>query len=93
MSAMLYLRGKDCSRCVDVVWKCRVFGYGRLNVLILSNRFVHISEQGSRVSPGKHRETVGIGFHFEALPVGKQFETVGRTITETDIVGSVNDPA
>ena len=35
-------------------------------------------------------ETVGIGFYFEDLPVGRQFQTVGRTITETDIVGFVN---
>jgi acyl dehydratase len=30
-------------------------------------------------------ETVGIGFYFEDLPVGRQFQTVGRTVTETDI--------
>ena len=35
-------------------------------------------------------ETVGIGFYFEDLPVGRQFQTVGRTVTETDIVGFVN---
>jgi acyl dehydratase len=35
-------------------------------------------------------ETVGIGFYFEDLPVGRQFQTVGRTITETDIVGFIN---
>jgi acyl dehydratase len=35
-------------------------------------------------------ETVGIGIHFEDLPVGRQFKTVGRTITETDIVNFVN---
>ena len=35
-------------------------------------------------------ETVGIGLHFEDLPVGRQFKTVGRTITETDIVNFVN---
>lgn len=35
-------------------------------------------------------ETVGIGFHFEDLPVGRQFKTIGRTVTETDIVGFVN---
>ena len=35
-------------------------------------------------------ETVGIGMHFEDLPLGRQFKTVGRTITETDIVNFVN---
>jgi len=35
-------------------------------------------------------ETVGIGMHFEDLPVGRQFKTVGRTITETDIINFVN---
>jgi acyl dehydratase len=35
-------------------------------------------------------ETVGIGMHFEDLPVGRQFKTVGRTITEADIVAFVN---
>jgi acyl dehydratase len=31
-------------------------------------------------------ETLGIGLHFEDLPVGRQFRTVGRTVTEADIV-------
>jgi acyl dehydratase len=35
-------------------------------------------------------ETVGIGIHFEDLPLGRQFKTVGRTITETDIVLFIN---
>jgi acyl dehydratase len=35
-------------------------------------------------------ETVGIGFYFEDLPVGRQFQTVGRSVTETDIVGFIN---
>jgi acyl dehydratase len=35
-------------------------------------------------------ETVGIGFYFEDLPLGRQFQTVGRTVTETDVVGFVN---
>lgn len=35
-------------------------------------------------------ETVGLGLHFEDLPVGRQFRTVGRTITEVDIVNFVN---
>lgn len=33
---------------------------------------------------------VGLGLHFEDLPVGRQFRTVGRTITEADIVNFVN---
>ena len=35
-------------------------------------------------------ETVGLGFHFEELPVGRTFRTVGRTVTEADIVNFVN---
>lgn len=35
-------------------------------------------------------ETVGIGFYFEDLPVGRQFKTIGRTITEADIVNFIN---
>jgi acyl dehydratase len=35
-------------------------------------------------------ETVGIGYHLEDLPPGRQFRTVGRTVTEPDIVGFVN---
>lgn len=35
-------------------------------------------------------ETVGLGFHFEELPVGRQFRTVGRTVTEADIVNFIN---
>src|SRR5215213_3819603 len=35
-------------------------------------------------------ETVGLGFHFEDLPVGRRFRTVGRTITEPDIVNFIN---
>ncbi len=35
-------------------------------------------------------ETVGLGLHFEQLPVGRQFRTIGRTITEPDIVNFVN---
>lgn len=33
---------------------------------------------------------VGLGLHFEDLPVGKQFRTVGRTVTEADIVNFIN---
>src|SRR5712691_4461115 len=35
-------------------------------------------------------ETVGIGLYFEDLPVGKQFRTIGRTVTEADITAFVN---
>jgi acyl dehydratase len=35
-------------------------------------------------------ETLGLGFHFEDLPVGRKFKTIGRTITEVDIVNYVN---
>lgn len=35
-------------------------------------------------------ETVGIGFYFEDLPLGRQFQTIGRTVTEADIVGFIN---
>ena len=35
-------------------------------------------------------ETVGLGFFYEDLPLGKQFRTIGRTITEADITGFVN---
>ena len=35
-------------------------------------------------------ETVGLGFCLEDLTVGRQFQTVGRTITETDVVNFIN---
>ncbi|MFA7270777.1 MAG: MaoC family dehydratase N-terminal domain-containing protein [Sterolibacterium sp.] len=35
-------------------------------------------------------ETLGLGLYFEDLPVGRQFKTVGRTITEIDIVTFIN---
>lgn len=35
-------------------------------------------------------ETVGLGFFFEDLPVGRKFKTVGRTVTEADITNFVN---
>ena len=35
-------------------------------------------------------ETVGLGRYFEDMTVGTQFKTIGRTITETDIVNFVN---
>jgi len=35
-------------------------------------------------------ETVGLGFYFEDLPVGRRYKTIGRTITEADITNFVN---
>ena len=35
-------------------------------------------------------ETVGLGFCFEDLPIGRQFKTIGRTVTEADIGNFVN---
>jgi len=39
---------------------------------------------------GETLETLGLGCYFEDLPLGRRFQTVGRTITETDIVLFVN---
>ena len=35
-------------------------------------------------------ETVGLGLYFEDLPVGRKFQTIGRTVTEADITQFVN---
>src|SRR2546423_6995937 len=35
-------------------------------------------------------ETVGLGFYFGDLPVGRQFKTIRRTVTEADITNFVN---
>ena len=35
-------------------------------------------------------DIVGLGLFYEDLPLGRKFMTVGRTITETDIVNFVN---
>lgn len=35
-------------------------------------------------------ETIGTGFTWEELPVGRQFKTYGRTITEADIVNFIS---
>lgn len=35
-------------------------------------------------------EVVGIGFSYEDHTVGRQFRTIGRTITEADIVNFIN---
>ncbi len=41
-----------------------------------------MAQNGSRLA--------GVGFHFEDLPVGFRFHTVGRTVTETDITNFVS---
>jgi acyl dehydratase len=35
-------------------------------------------------------EIVGLGLFFEDLPLGKTFQTIGRTVTEADIVNFIN---
>ena len=35
-------------------------------------------------------EMLGLGLYFEDLPVGKQYRTIGRTVTETDIINFLN---
>ena len=35
-------------------------------------------------------ETVGLGFYWNDLEVGRRFKTVGRTVTEADITNFVN---
>ena len=35
-------------------------------------------------------ETVGLGLHWEELPVGRRFKTVGRTVTEADLVNFIS---
>lgn len=35
-------------------------------------------------------ETVGLGFFFEDLPLGRRFRTIGRSVTEADITAFVN---
>ena len=35
-------------------------------------------------------ETVGLGIYFDDLPVGRKFKTVGRTITEADLVNFIS---
>ena len=39
---------------------------------------------------GGNMETVGLGFYFEDLPIGRTFRTIGRTVTEADITNFVN---
>jgi acyl dehydratase len=35
-------------------------------------------------------ETLGIGLHFEDATLGRKFKTIGRTVTEPDIVNFIN---
>ena len=35
-------------------------------------------------------EIVGLGFHFEEVPIGRKFQTIGRTITDADITNFIN---
>ena len=35
-------------------------------------------------------ETVGVGLYFEDLPLGKQYRSIGRTITETDVINFIS---
>jgi acyl dehydratase len=35
-------------------------------------------------------ETVGLGIHWQDLPVGRKFKTVGRTVTEADVVNFIS---
>jgi acyl dehydratase len=35
-------------------------------------------------------ETVGLGIHWEDLPVGRRFKTIGRTVTEADLVNFIS---
>lgn len=34
-------------------------------------------------------EILGLGLHFEDLPIGRQFRTIGRTLTEADLVNFI----
>ena len=34
-------------------------------------------------------EVLGLGLHFEDLPVGRKFRTIGRTLTEADLVAFI----
>jgi hypothetical protein len=34
-------------------------------------------------------EVLGLGLHFEDLPLGRKFRTIGRTVTEADLVNFI----
>jgi acyl dehydratase len=42
------------------------------------------------MAPADELPCLGIGLHYEDLPVGRRFRTIGRTVTEPDIVNFVN---
>jgi acyl dehydratase len=48
------------------------------------------NHDGSALAGDPNMETVGLGFCFEDLPVGQQFKTIERTVTEADITNFVN---
>lgn len=39
---------------------------------------------------GASMEIVGLGFHFEDMQVGRKFRTIGRTVTESDLINYIN---
>ncbi|MBN8909063.1 MAG: acyl dehydratase [Rhodospirillales bacterium] len=42
------------------------------------------------MAPSDDLPCLGLGLYFEDLPVGRRFRTIGRTVTEPDIVNFVN---
>jgi acyl dehydratase len=50
------------------------------------------ARQSQRLQAARTREmeTLGLGLFYEDLSVGRQFQTIGRTITEADITNFVN---
>lgn len=46
--------------------------------------------QGPPAFVGEEVEVVGLGFYWDELPVGRRFRTLGRTITEADIINFVS---
>jgi acyl dehydratase len=41
------------------------------------------------MSDSADHEILGLGLHFEDLPVGRKFRTIGRTLTESDLVNFI----
>ena len=63
----------------------------RLRVELLPERAVDGTHAlGPDLTMNSEYELVGLGIHFDDLPLGRKFKTVGRTITETDIVLFIN---
>jgi acyl dehydratase len=46
--------------------------------------------QGPPEFTGEDVEVVGLGFYWDELPVGRRFRTLGRTVTEADIINFVS---